>query len=327
MNKKMAIVLFSFLIANTGFANGYDEDRGPIYKDRFYKLGFYLNNEDSVKISKSLFNIPSLLAKSKCFSITGTIKLETKLLEIEGDYYSTYFDFKTSEGFSNYRLLWYKKDSLCIPLWIFKESEITWAMHDPIFVDLNRDDKIDLFITCGHEEYLETYILLNNIDSMKFSEDNYLLGYNKKDEYLTIVDIDEDKNPEILEVIEPKNEYNEDVVKILSCDWLEIPDTTIIMDLNTECARVFSIYNTLEIHADIDIPDYSYYYLLNLFDEVRIITFEGFKVKDITTSFEKHIKWRVNILERLKPFATLEGKKVLESLIEKYNLKINSQPD
>ena len=320
MNRKIAVVLFSLLIANTVFANDYDEDSGPIYKDEFCKLSFYVDNQDSVKISKSLFNLPSLLAKSKYFTISGTVRLKTNLLEMEGDYYLSYFD----ERVSDYELLWYKKDSQCIPLWILDVSDISWAMHDPIFVDLNTDDKIDLFMTCGHEEYLETFIYINNIDSMKFSEDNFVLGYNKKNEYLTIVDINEDKNPEIIDVIEPRDEHNDGALEVLSCDLLEIPDTTIIMDLNAECERVFSIYSNLEILADIDIPDYSHYYLLRLFSEVRIITFEGSEVKDITGSFENHMKWRINILERLKPFATVEGKKVLESLIEKFNLKINS---
>jgi len=313
---------YSFLIVLFGtgyiYANG---DQG-LYEDEFIDNGYTVENYNDILVSKSLFDIEPF-RNFMDFAIFHTIKLE----DFGQDYYISIVECDEPIDDNNDRfesaLIWHEKNNIYTPIWSFPKKE--WFYLEGLqLIDFNNDNKLDILLYEGHEDVSSTYIYINHISDIKYSDTNFTEVYVRSDDYVNITDIDANNIPEILENSKETHiaeiyTGEIEVVEILESDMPE----SIMNKIREECKKIYGLYE--KYNFDYNMPELKYYFFMRIFEKVRILEYKDGKFRDMTSKYHSHIKWRIAILKELIPFSTTIGENIINGAIRYLDNTINQE--
>ena len=188
--------------------------------------------------------------------------------------------------------LWLDIDGDRAPRWWYLHrgdsgpGQIFWA-------DLNDDRRSDIYFLAGEEDVYSTYLFVNRGDASAFTDSAFTLAYSSENDYSTLVDLDADGTPEIIDSGHPGDQH---VDFPPGCDILEIPP-----DVRDDAAREYRRIVGAFGGANFDYGrSGSELEMLHLLDPVRILRARGAGVEDVTRDFPDHLRWRAGLLERLR---------------------------
>lgn len=206
--------------------------------------------------------------------------------------------------------------------------------HSYSWFDFNKDGKSDLFFLLGFESVSETYLYISNIKTESFSNKNFILVYENKDAYSSLMDFDKDGFPEILDSGDnDAKQLRQSCSRGVENSIQEIPRYTEISEtsldsfyalpsINAEIGEeIISEYQKLVGHYgksnfDYHMDNYNYYIHMGMFLPVRVIKVIGMKATDISRKFPEHYKWRINIINEIKDTNDISCSDQLEFLVK-----------
>lgn len=199
---------------------------------------------------------------------------------------------------NKFNLLWFQLDSSSYP------------PHTFSYIDFNGDDKIDLLLLAGEDDEYFTSVFINNTKK-RYSPDNYLLKYNNEHNYSTVLDIDKDGRPEILD-----SEF--------SLDQLESPIFYLTPEQKQELSDIYDSMTQNKSYHNFTYGVPGSYKIYNMFLEDQIVIKQYIinNFIDNTSLFKDHINWRIKFLTDLKKDPR-NDKKQIDNLIEYLISKLN----
>lgn len=185
-----------------------------------------------------------------------------------------------------------------VALWSAEDGKLVWAHEHPgdfppgglIWLDADRDGETDLFFIAGEEDVFETYLFVNRTHRDPPSPDSaFVLAYRSGNDYTTLLDLDGDGAPELIDSGHSGDEH----VDVEACID-QPPPAAFLAEAQREYARrvgTFDAANFKYGHADFA-P-----WTLHLLDPVRILQLRDGRVQDVTTAFGEHVRWRIGVLQ------------------------------
>ncbi|WP_139957794.1 hypothetical protein [Flavicella sediminum] len=192
-------------------------------------------------------------------------------------------------------------------------NKLIWEYFDPSdfpphtfsFIDFDNDNDKDLYMYSGFEDVFVTSLFINQIESEK--KPKFKEIYNNHLSYCSIVDIDNDGFPEIINTISQFE--NEDVYL-----FFEIDKKTESI-INKEYDRIVGKFD--KYNEDYNMPKAYKNFAINLLSETNILKVVNGQISDVTNEFHQHKEFRRNTLDSLKNI-TIELKPWIEKLKSKY---------
>jgi hypothetical protein len=208
------------------------------------------------------------------------------------------------------------------PLWYIKING-DFGPHTINLVDLNSDDKSDLFFFVGGEDLFSTYAYKADYDfdlNSDFDEKNFQLVYSNKNHYAVLIRPDSSLTP-IIMGSESTSSYG------LSCSEIPYDYETreeYLLNIDPKIkARIFDKY--FELTKGLDQYNFHYgmpnsYPLINSFilDPIKLTSVFDNESIDVTHKFPEYISWRIGILKEIKSTASEHCNNKIDMLIEHY---------
>lgn len=213
-------------------------------------------------------------------------------------------------------------------LW-YKMVPGDYALHSLAMVDLNKDNKPDLFYYAGFEDVFSTHIYLATYDEGgDFANDRFIPVYSNHNDYSVLIDPEGDNHPEILD----SGYSGETHLSGLGCTG---NPSGIIIDKNTQTTLSDSVRNEIaskyfEITGGFD--DYNFDYAMperhSIFNSfilspIKIYRIEGQNPVNVTSSFPEYLQWRIRILKKIKTESPEKCRKRINNIIEYLDNKMN----
>lgn len=197
---------------------------------------------------------------------------------------------------NNFNLIWFQLDSSDYP------------PHTFSYVDFNGDKKADLLELAGGDEEFFTNVYVNN-SKETYAPDNFILMYTNHHVYSTILDIDNDGKPEILDS-ESLPQYDSPFFYITQDQKKELSDKYDSMTKNNGYKNfTYGVPGSYKFH--------------NLFlqDSIIIHQFVMDRFIDNTKIFKDHLSWRIKFLNQLK-YDPRNDSKYIDNLIKYLKIKL-----
>ena len=233
-----------------------------------------------VDVEKELLHFDSLKVNSIKVLSTDTIASKPSPLFV------THFQYNDSfQGF----IIWENKTSLFKPIW-FQLDSSSFPPHTFSYADFNNDGKMDLLILSGEEDEYLTEAYINYSTDNHYSRNNFVSKYKNNNDYSTIIDINQDGKPEILDSGHKGDEHNESLEVFLTTSQEE---------------ELKEKYDTATKNKNFNnftygVPEKSGIYNSFITEKVKIFEFTNDHFVDNTNQYKEHIKWRIKILTELK---------------------------
>lgn len=203
--------------------------------------------------------------------------------------------------------------------------------HSLHMVDLNIDDKPDLFFYTGSEDVFSTHIFLANYTDAEMSgyaRDHFKPVYSNHNDYSILIDPDKDGHPEILD-----SGYSGKTNRSgFGCTG---NPSGIIIDKNNRItlsdsvrseivSKYFEITNGLDdYNFDYSMPDVYPVFNTFILSPVKIVRIEGNRAVDVTSSFPEYLHWRIGILRQIKQESPETCRDRIDSVITYHQGRLN----
>ncbi|GAB1858677.1 hypothetical protein MHTCC0001_35170 [Flavobacteriaceae bacterium MHTCC 0001] len=193
-------------------------------------------------------------------------------------------------------------------------NKVLWHYFDPSdfpphtfsFIDFNGDGKKDLYMYSGFEDVFNSSLFINQIE--KNSKQPFTNIYNNDYSYCSLIDINKDNLPEIINTIAQFKDEDASM-------FIEIDQNT-REKINLEYDRIIGVFD--KYNFDYNMPTAYKNISINILDEINILSVDkDNKVVDITANYKEHRKFRVDALKSLKNVSN-EFKPWIDRLIAKY---------
>jgi hypothetical protein len=260
------------------------------------------------QLSFSQIDLKKELLNSKIIK-TDWISLEKTdtISELNETLYLTHFQYGQYRDWGY--AIWQDIKNTFNLLWLQLDSS-DYPPHTFSCVDFNSDNKMDLLLLAGEDEEFYTRVFIN-YSKEYYSHDNFVLKYYNDYVYSSILDIDQDGKPEILDSgINPI--YR---------------DSSIFYLTSEQEKELSNIYDSMTQSNNFNNFTYGVpgsYKIYNMFleDEIVIYQFINNNFIDNTRLFKDHIIWRIKFLTDLKKDPRNDSKHI-DALIEYFKIKLN----
>lgn len=225
---------------------------------------------------------------------------------------------------TRFRASWFRYDTpgredgygAIVAVWTADEGRLVWTLDHPgdfppgqlAWLDADRDGQTDLFFISGEENVFETYLFANRTHRNPPSPDSaFALAYRSGNDYTTLLDLDGDGSPELIDSGHPGEEH----VESEECMDQPPPSTT-VAEAQREYARRAGPF---------DAANFKYGYesfapvTLHLLDPVRILQLREGRVQDATGRFSEHVRWRIGVLQGYRDASSGECRAHIERII------------
>lgn len=180
-------------------------------------------------------------------------------------------------------------------VWSYIDYNSDYPPHTFSFIDFNNDGKKDLFVYAGFEDVFMSELFLNQISLN--CNNPFKLVYRNSNAYSTLIDINNDGIPEILNPIyKVESEYEEYI------NEYEYGNNTTDF-INVEYDRVVGEFD--KYNFDYNMPNYYKGISLKLLNKVSILSIENDTILDVSANYPEHFNFRI---EALKSFKNLSNK-------------------
>lgn len=173
--------------------------------------------------------------------------------------------------------------------------------HVSTWFDFNGDGKKDLFFLEGYEDEFVTKLYVNNIKDNQDANNNFKVLYKNNNCYATIIDIDGDSKPEIIEGFADG--------ELLS---YEISDG-VRNEINKEYDRIVGDFD--KYNFTYNMPKIYKQFNLFLLSKFKILKIKNSEVVDVTRNYKKHLLWRKEILLKVETLND-KTKETINSLVD-----------
>ena len=173
--------------------------------------------------------------------------------------------------------------------------------HTFSWIDFNNDKKKDLLLLIGFEDVFVSELFINNILDNQDITRNFQLIYRNTNCYTTIIDIDKDDRPEIIEGFSGNDIY-----------FYEIPKS-VRTKINKEYDRIVGKFD--KYNFTYNMPSVYKQFNLYLLSEFRILKLVDDEFVDITNKQKDHLACRKDILYEIET-SDQNTKEIINNLIE-----------
>jgi hypothetical protein len=195
------------------------------------------------------------------------------------------------------------RDSASSPAWLyFVDGD--FAPHTLVWQDLSGDNVPDLFFLAGEEGEFRTTSLVWR-DGAGITDDSLLVPtYSDSTSYAMLADLDGDRLPEL----------------IASGDGDDGPDNCVGVVLPTKLSEAIEA-EYARIAAPYTAANFTYgasgteALTLHLLHPIQIFSLRGGARTDVTRRFGAHLRWRIQILEQLRPAVSAACRLTLDELL------------
>lgn len=193
-----------------------------------------------------------------------------------------------------------------------KFNQLVWSNMDLVsdfpphtfyFIDFNGDGEKDLIQYSGFEDVFDTEIFINRTKGN--NRELFRSVFRNDINYSSIIDLDHDGSPEIINVIDqvgwsPTPGYN-------------IPQSTIAL-IEKEYDRIIGQYDQFTFRYGM--PKVYKQFAVNLMDDIEILKISGDSIINVSSQFPSHFDFRLKALSTIKVESD-EMKSWISKLIEK----------
>lgn len=202
-----------------------------------------------------------------------------------------------------------------VAVWTADEGRLLWTHehsgdnrpHRLVWLDADADGRSDLFFTSGEETSYETYLFTNRTGSSAAPDSAFALAYRSGNGYTTLLDLDGDGAPELIDSGHAGDEH----VETPECSESPAP-----AGVKQSAAREYARHV-----ASFDAANHKYgfdefaHWTLHLLERVKILQIREGKLRDSTRAFPEHLLWRVGVLETWRASATPACRARLDRII------------
>ncbi len=164
-------------------------------------------------------------------------------------------------------------------------KDLDLGYHSAFWSDLNSDGVDDLFFLSGYETYFSTFIYLGNTKSKQLRK-----IYHNKYVYSMVMDPENDKHPEFIDSSDSR-----DSVHCRNGFLPDIPDGLLSVILK-EYENLVGDYS--KANFTFSMPEHFSQFRLQVFNKIKIYRIEGERLKNVTSEYTEHLKWRINFLKK-----------------------------
>ena len=199
---------------------------------------------------------------------------------------------QTRPGDEYARVVWVVSDSTGRVRWVSRhESE--YVPHTMLWRDLSGDGLGDVIALSGQEETFESRVFLQRRpDPARGDSTLFRLAYEDTSQYATLVDLDGDGRPEVLDPVDFTRAPEDDAAE---CS-VEISDA-VTREARGEYERIGRPWHAANFTYGI--PDFAVSTLMLLLP-LRIVQFDADSAIDATSRFPDHVRWRLRLLEQVR---------------------------
>lgn len=200
------------------------------------------------------------------------------------------------------------------PAWVyFVDGD--FPPHTMVWQDLSGDDAPDLFFLAGEEDEFRTTALVWR-EGAGVTNDSLLVPiYSDSNSYAMLADLDGDRLPELI----ASGESGES--EATPCEDVVLPPT-LKKAVQDEYVRIAAPY--AKANFTYGASDHEAW-TLHLMHPVRIFSLRGGVRTDVTRSLDAHLRWRIQILEQLRPTVSRECQLTLDTLLGYLRLEAASR--
>jgi hypothetical protein len=204
------------------------------------------------------------------------------------------------------------RDGASSPAWLyFVDGD--FAPHTLVWQDLSGDSVPDLFFLAGEENEFRTTALVWR-EGARVTGDSLLVPvYSDSTSYAMLADLDGDRLPEL--IVSGDGDDDPD-----NCAGVVLPPT-LMKEVQAEYARVAAPYGAANFTYGASDTEAS---TLHLLHPVQIFSLRGGVRTDVTRRFGAHLRWRIQILEQLRPSVSPECRLTLDELVAYLRSKAKS---
>jgi len=177
--------------------------------------------------------------------------------------------------------------------------------HSIAWRDLSGDSIPDLFFLAGEEDVFRTTALVWRDGPSVPNESLLVPVYSDSASYAMLADLDGDGLPELIAAGEPGDGDAE------NCDYVVLP-ATLEKSVEQEYTRLATPYAEANFSLN---GSGNERFMLHLLHPVRIFSLRGGVRTDVTRRFGAHLRWRIQILEQLRPSVSPACTPTLEALL------------
>lgn len=199
-----------------------------------------------------------------------------------------------------------------IAVWAADSGRLVWTRehrgdfppHRLVWRDADRDGHTDLFFTAGEENVLETYLFTRRAGE-DASADSFTQAYYNGSGYTTLLDLDGDGAPEL---IQPPAGMDEQFGAPDACQPPHPP--AVRRGASQEYARLAGAFDPANVRG-FEREDFAVW-TLYLHAPIRILQLRDGKVRDATRDFPQHLRWRAGLLEQHRAVASKECRAAID---------------
>lgn len=205
-----------------------------------------------------------------------------------------------------------------VALWNAEDGRVVWthdhpgdfAPHRLVWTDADADRQPDLFFTAGHEDVFETYLFRNRIGGGTAADSAFAMAYRSDTQYTTLLDLDGDGAPELIEGGYPKDlEADDDD----PCAETPLP-AEVHAAAEQEYARRVGAFDAANFRYGLGPGEFEPI-TLHLMVPIRILQIRDGAPHDATRDFPGHLRWRADLLRQYRASADASCRAHLDGLI------------
>lgn len=204
------------------------------------------------------------------------------------------------------------RDGASTPAWLyFVDGD--FPPHTLVWRDLSGDSVPDLFFLAGEENEFRTTALVWRQSDEATSDSLLVPIYSDSTSYAMLADLDGDALPELV----ASGDGDEDPE---NCTGVVVP-APISKAIQAEYTRVAAPYGAANFTYGMSGTEAS---TMHLFHPVKIFTLRNGVQTEVTRRLDAHIRWRINVLEQLRPSVSPECQSTIDDLLGYMALKPTS---
>ncbi len=209
------------------------------------------------------------------------------------------------------------------PLWYIK-MDGDFGPHSLQQIDINLDEKMDLFFYAGFEDVFSTYIYTANYKDVlgtSYDQSNFLKTYSNENDYSILLNLDEKKQPLILDSGYEGNVNRSGSSCFENQSELAIMDEnrlTITASIKKEIVKMYEeVTGQLDkYNFDYNMPDVYPLFNTKILDPIKIFRIQDNELIEVTSEYPKYLMWRIEILKAIQKDSSENCTVYIESTIK-----------